>query len=398
MKFSEFIKSKNVIGGFIVFLAGELFSYIVFCDEVLSTNFAFSLSLKQILAIVILLAFLAYVCCCYLLFLKKSINEERQRNEYLQRINEDIKIGIEKSEGQKVFALAMALNIYEPSRIDLLKKAAFEYHYPYAGLYLGNLYSSGLMNGDIVIIEKDYQKAADSYISVKDTDETGNAYWQIGWLYEKERIGQNISELKREVLALKYYHESAKYGYAKAYNSLGKFYEKGKGGLNKDRFKAISFFSKAVEAGDSVCAILNEAYIHSEEESEYVKAVECFKTACANNNPLAFLKYAQFIENNMDRLAAQGMRFTVESVFELYKKAAMLVRTPIAARAYFAIGQLSVNNCDFDPNNHWKGLFSSKPQQFVIACNKKAKVIFDECIARNVQLSDTDEAVMNMLP
>lgn len=102
------------------------------------------------------------------------------------------------------------------------------------------------------IVPKNYDKAKNLYMEVKDNGCFGVSEWLLGWLYEKRLRTESKSIPEEQCLnqAKIFYEQSRDKGFPKAYNSLGKFYEYSWGGLGKNINKDRQNYSNASDKGD----------------------------------------------------------------------------------------------------------------------------------------------------
>ena len=200
------------------------------------------------------------------------------------------------SQSQKLFELALGLDLNEPARYEFLRRSVegCDAPYPWAGIYLGNLYDNGVVLNGAELLPQDYEKARKCYEAAAKCDGTGVAAWLIGSGYEDENYGKGLDKLQREEIALQWYEKSAKYHYGKAYSSIGKFSLYGKGGKEADTIKATQEFDKAKECGDTFSAAINLAYAYKK-EGRHDHADRLFAEAVDSKSPLAYYQYAEFL-------------------------------------------------------------------------------------------------------
>lgn len=302
-----------------------------------------------------------------------------------------------KDEGNKLFNIAMALDTFEPSKMKLMAEAAEKHHNLYAGIYLGNLYHSGLFNGDVEIVAKEYDKAYYYYKMVSDYDYTGIALWRIGWMYENGQIFTEMPSIERKKIAKEYFERAKEMNFVKAYNSLGKFYRDGEV-VEKNLNEAVYLFREATKRGDTF-SILNEAYIHASNPESFDLAVKCFEESIKNKIPLAYLKFGEFIESSVERFTDSKYNYDLFSAFDMYLTATRISNGTIAARAYYSIGKLlsSEPSTIIKRRKEINELFGSAPVDVVQASYEKSVEIFERCMKRKVILSVTDEGIYNKL-
>ena len=396
----RFLKSKRLIGTSILFLLGEFFSNLLsdyFLDKEILSIFDHKLSFGVILCVVIFIIFVVYLIfeCSFDLIKhakREYKNAQNLKDEYKNRIIE-LNSQRNKEKGEEYFRLALGLDTYEPVKFDLLEEAATKHHHIYSAMYIGNLYHNGLRRGEKVIFEKNNAVSFEMYKSVIDYDTYGVALWKVGWMLERGQAPEcTDNEEENQRNALKYYEESAKLGYAKAFNSIGKFYQFGLGGKNVDRVEAISNYKIADEKGD-IYATLNKAYIHCQNEDEFPLAEECFTKAIKTGSPLAHLKFAAFINDNWDYFK---FRYSRLYILELLCLAANSNNGSDAARAYYLIGKLFEN--DIDNYGQHIAFVSEKLSinsldNFHKECYRTALKMFENLYYDGVKLNNTSKRI-----
>ncbi|MBQ8502950.1 MAG: sel1 repeat family protein [Clostridia bacterium] len=414
-----FFKEKKFIVSLFTFLAGEVFLFIL-NDKSFFENTYVSIGEHPIKNAYVLAAVLLFVFIVWIIFsyykVKYYLYEEKDKT-YKEKENElkkalaEVKEEAEKykglidtlnnkemlDEGNRLFCIAMALDTFEPNKFKLLAEAAEKFHNLYAGLYIANIYHSGLSNGNIEIVKKDYDKAYYYYNLVVDYDYAGVVAWRIGWMHERKQIDLGLSKEERLKEAFKYYEIAKEKNYVKAYNSIGKFYQKG-WGVKKNLNEAIYYFRQATKMGDTF-SILNEAYIHAENPETFELAIDCFNDAIQQNVPLAYLKFGEFLEQNLDYFLKNKYNFDAKYVFDLYYTVTSINNGPICARAYYSLGNLISKYPDtiISKRKEIEELFGSAPIDFVNASYKRALEVFEYNIKKNIKLSDTDIKIYNIL-
>lgn len=211
-----------------------------------------------------------------------------------------------KSEANVYFLMSLTQNYFEPLRIEYLKEAAKSKHV-FAALILGNLYETGLTYNNMEIVPKDYDKAKNLYMEVKDNDCFGVSEWLLGWLYEKRLTTESKSIPEEQCLnqAKIFYEQSRDKGFPKAYNSLGKFYEYGWGGLGKNINKDRQNYSTASEMGDIHGSLncghsnLNE-YLKTRNDDRLNDAIEEYQKAAQKSSVEGWFKLAYSLSLKSD--------------------------------------------------------------------------------------------------
>ena len=362
-----------------------------------------------IIMLVLLLIFLIWFLSSYFEEAKKLIEKERENNKAVREKNEGLRNkyncmiselnNVEKmNESNKRYNVAMTLDTFEPAKFKLLDELAEKYHHVYAAMLLGNFYHSGLFNGSVEVIKKDYEKAYYYYSLVEEYDHTGIAAWRMGWMHEKNQIDRHLSQNEQDEIALKYYQISKDKNFVKAYNSIGKFHNEGRGGLTVNLNDAIYHYRTATIMGDTF-SVLNEAYIHAKNPESFSSAIECFNMAIDYGTPIAFLKFGEFIEENIDLLSGTKYALTLEKAFDLYCTATTFNKGPVSARAYHKLGKLVDKYPDIILNKEEviNNIFENRSNNLVKDAYKKALEIFEYNREKNVVLTATDMSVYNEL-
>lgn len=276
--------------------------------------------------------------------IKEELQILQEREIEIGRIKKALNTPLLEDEGNKIFNLAMGLDTYEPVKYSMLEEAATKHRHAFAGIYLGNLYYSGLKKGDKVIVKQNYELAFNMYMKAIEKDISGVAFWSLGWMYEHGQAPNSLTDdLKSQKKAYDCYIQSSKLGYAKAHNSLGRFYDKGYAGLSYDSTRVANHFLLADEGGD-IYGTLNLAYTYSKNK-EYENAATCFKKAIKKGSPLAYLKFADFLLENFVQLKEININeYSYRDILFLYCEAIKLNNSDVSAKAYYHIGQLLNDN------------------------------------------------------
>lgn len=299
-------------------------------------------------------------------------------------VNELHKDQDRNNKGTQLFNLAMALDTFEPSKFTLLEKASAAGNY-YAGIYLGNIYQSGLKKGDAIIINKDNQKAYSYYEAASKKDPYGIAFWRMGWAYERGHVGTEMKTEDREKMAFQFYERSRDMQYAKAYNSIGKFYNQGRGGLRKNQFDAIEQYGKAEELGDHF-ATLNKAMILAKMEN-YDEAEEFFKKAIITNSPGAYTAFASFIQSNREHFKT----YSDEMILDLYSQAALIKNSNVAAKAFYEIADFICGHPNvINKDSLSIKLFGTIEEEFILSCRLKAYEILLNNLKAGIRFTPRD--------
>lgn len=379
MSLCEYLKQKSFLISFIVFCLSEIFSYVILKDKTLDTNIFTVLGRDVNLGVLLLFVFfILFVLYTILNFAVSKVKKAKvQFDKYtksledLEEIKRILRLEKKSDKGEILFNIAMGVNTYELSKYHMLEEAATTHHHSEAAIYLANLYYSGLTNGKKIIINKNHRKAYDLYMEADKYDLTGVAAWHIGWMYEHgEAPNSKNNDVESQKIALKYYEKSASLDYPKAYNSIGKFYTKEFAGLKRDFMKEIEYFVKADKGGDPY-ALLNRAYLYSEQEKWFNQAILCYQKAIEKESPLAYLKFADFLAEHYAHFKED---YTPWEILSLYCEVAKQTNIDVSAKAYYNMGLLL---------NDEKSVFSKFTQQVCNELNLNvSKNIQEECFSK----------------
>lgn len=256
-------------------------------------------------------------------------------------------LDFEKDKGNHLFLMALSQSLYEPLKIDLLEKAVVEHNNVLSALVLANLYNSGMEYNGKQVLFKSSEKAAEIYTKISEYDPYGVCDWELGWFYENQLIDAAKSLPLSEclIIAREYYEKSAEKGYAKAYNSLGKFTHYGLGGMIRSFTKAMEYYIKAASLGD-IYAIMNcgltsmdRFYDDPTRKDSLDEAEQYFISAALYNNNEGLLQLGIIYEikinddvNNLNKAK------------EYYIKSVLAVENQYSATAFYKLEKLINNN------------------------------------------------------
>lgn len=297
---------------------------------------------------------------------------------------------VEHNEGDKLFLMALSQNLYEPLKIGLLEKAVIEHNNILSALALANLHYSGIEHNGKQILPQNREKAAEIYIRMSEYDPYGACYWELGWLYENQLIDvtKSLSRFECLKIAREYYEKSAEKGYAKAYNSLGKFTFYGYGGANKSFTTAMEYYIKAASLGD-IYAIMNCGHINMDRyydnpnrKESLEEAEKYFIKAALYNNSEGFLQLGIIHEIKM----ADDINH-LNKAKEYYIKAFISVENQYSATAYYKLGKLINKNIDLKIDNDIStALGDRRYQDLAIECFTRSYEIFQTLDLNNGRL------------
>ena len=235
----------------------------------------------------------------------KRINMEKESMETTISNYENSSLKNFNSEANVYFVMSLTQNYYEPLRIEYLKAAAKRKHV-FASLILGNLYETGLIYNNREILPKDYDEAQKLYMNIKDIDCFGVSEWLLGWFCEKRLTTEAKGQKEDDTLSqARYYYEcSSNKDFPKAYNSIGKFYEYGWGGLSKNINKNRQNYSTASDMGDIHGSLncghsnLNE-FLNTGNVDLLNSAIEEYKKASEKESVEGWFKLAYSLSLNL---------------------------------------------------------------------------------------------------
>ena len=280
----------------------------------------------------------------YSLLKKREKDKDKQINELKSKITNFNTFGTDpnKDKGTRLMLMALCQSNTEPLKHKLLDEATFKYRNLIAGLLLANTYKIGVKKNNNLIVSPDRKKAFDIYIFLEPFDMIGVSEWELGWIYENDllELTHHLSESERKKTACEYYQKSAMKGFAKAFNSLGKFYYNGWGGLEYNYHEAEKCYSKASEL-DDVYAIMNygllsmRRYYDHNPEKDLSEAESYFKKATQYDNAEGYLHLGIIneIRSNHDPKL-------LEDAVDNYLKSINTVDNQYSATAYFKLGKL----------------------------------------------------------
>lgn len=299
-------------------------------------------------------------------------------------MEDKMNLNIEYDEGDRLFLMALSQNLNEPLKIGLLEKAVIEHNNILSALVLANLHYSGIEHNGKQLLSQNREKAAEIYVRMKEFDPYGVCYWELGWLYENQLINaaKLLSRFECLSKAHEYYEKSAEKGYAKAYNSLGKFAFYGYGGATKSFTSAMEYYIKAASLGD-IYAIMNCGHINMKRyydnpnrKESLEEAEKYFIKAALYNNSEGFLQLGIIHEIKMT-----DDKKHLSKAKEYYIKAFIAVENQYGATAYYKLGKLINNNVDLIKDN-----------DIIIALgDRRYQDLSIECFTRSYEIFQTLE-------
>jgi len=298
------------------------------------------------------------------------------------------------SEGDKLFHMALTQSLSEPLKYSTLEKCVTEYKHPQAAAILGGFYEDGIEIDEKILCEKNIEKAADLYKKCcdSDSDSFGLNQWLLGWIYEKKLIkeAKEMVNNTHNKTAFSFYNKSAENGFAKGYNSLGKFYQFGLHDENeKDFSKALKNYEIGREKGD-VYAILNCGHLYKERYEFTLKnneneafhnldqAVERYNEARKQESNEAYMQLAMIYEMNLIKYGKEPF-----DVADYYIKSAS-VKNQYGATALYKLGEWLLKNDYLQKNEKITNKLNHDTiNDPVIICYINSYTIFSNLIAQN---------------
>lgn len=319
------------------------------------------------------------------------MSKERQVAELKSKITNISTFGKEPNDdkGTRLMLMALCQKNTEPLKYKLLNESIYEYNNLMAAILLANAYKTGVKNNDHIIISPDVEKAYNIYVYIESFDILGISDWELGWIFENDiiELSHKMSESERKETACEYYKKSASKGFAKAYNSLGKFYYKGWGGLDYNYHEAEKNYSKAADLND-VYAIMNygllsmRRYYDHNQEKDLLEAEKYFKKAIQYDNSEGYLQLGIINEIRIE----QDTKYRQDAVYN-YLKSINTVENQYSATAYFKLGKLINKYVDLTKDKDIISTFDTiNPENLSIECFKRSYDIFHRIEEENGRL------------
>lgn len=327
----------------------------------------------------------------YSLLKKQEKDKNIQINELMSKISILNTLGVDPNndKGTRLMLMALCQSNTEPLKYRLLDEATFKYRNLMAGLLLANSYKIGIKKNNNFIVSPDRKKAFEIYNYLESFDIIGVSEWELGWIYENDLLDltHHLSDLERKKTACEYYQKSAMKGFAKAFNSLGKFYYKGWGGLEYNYHEAERCYSKAADL-DDVYAIMNygllsmRRYKDHNLEKDLLEAESYFIKATQYDNAEGYLQLGIINEIRSEH----DSKF-IEDAVDNYLKTINTVENQYSATAYFKLGKL-INKLEKLKNDKRiiNILGDVSPEELSIECFNRAYGIFHRIEEENARL------------
>ncbi|MBO4514610.1 MAG: sel1 repeat family protein, partial [Lachnospiraceae bacterium] len=160
---------------------------------------------------------------------------------------------------------------------------------------------------------QDYEKAYDYYKEAADAG-YGKAAYYIGLLYHWGHRGVDADGNYDYELARQWYDKALECGCTDAYNNIGVIYKEGLGKYPADTDKALEYYQKGADMGNSLC-MRNIAYIY-DGRGEYEEAIPWFLKASDFGDNVSDYYLGYYYET------ARGVEKDEAKAFEYYLKAA----------------------------------------------------------------------------
>lgn len=289
------MKSIKWISSSVVFIAGSITT--IYLEKVIAIDKSVKISIGLLTGGALFLLSIMIWLILYIIQERIELKGTKERLRILVKEVGRLKNNslYTKEPGTMSLLMALSQDTYEPLKFELLKQAAYEHKNVLAAVILAGFYKSGLKTDNHVVLEQDPDIAFDLYKSVNDCDNYGITDWLIGFSLECNQTSESncMTDDERKKTALQYYSISAKKGFPKAENSIGKFYHYGWVTGQKNPTEAIGHYQNAAKAGD-VYALINCG--HSEMKQYYTNKVtslynaqEYFQQASNYDNSEAWL-------------------------------------------------------------------------------------------------------------
>lgn len=242
-----------------------------------------------------------------------------------------------RDQGTSYLELALCSGLRNNVRYSLLEKSA-KCGNVYASVLLAFAYIDGVDN----LVKVDYKKAYHILTDVVDMDSSGMVDWLLGWIHEQGYLNK-----KDYLAAEKHYMKSLGFGYAKAYNSMGKFRDRGYNG-NNDSLKAATYYVTAAEKGD-INAMLNAAFFHEEHLKQYDNAKKYYQQAIDNGSQLGKMRLAKLYMDEYGYFSSTA-EISSQDIADLFMDAinSQALSKEEKACCYYWLAKLVSNNPEID--------------------------------------------------
>lgn len=325
----------------------------------------------------------------------KLIKNEKELNKMIENLQaketnqNTLGLNPMNDKGTRLLLMALCQNYAEPLKIELLEEAYRDNKNVLASFLLADIYRNGIIRDGEYILMPNLKKAYDIYVQIENVDELGVSDWELGWIYENNLLDDinNLDENNRLETACDYYKKSAEKGFPKAYNSLGKFYEQGLGGIEYDFHEAEKNYAEAARLGD-VYAIMNygllsmKKYYQDKQDKDLLLAERYFNKAIRYNNSEGFLQLGIINEIRCDSNDTY-----LSETKQYYLKAIKTIENQYSATAYMKLGKLINRYAQLENDNEIISLFEI-PNTYHLSteCLRKSYEIFHKIEERGGRL------------
>lgn len=316
--------------------------------------------------------------------LTNNLKEAKNMNKKLQNLS------IGSTRGNRFFLMAISQDLCNPLFVGILRKAVFEESNIFAGYLLGNIYYSGLEHNGKVIIESDYNLAAEVYETINDNDEYGVSDWMLGWLYQFNLIDKAHanSEDKNMEIARRYYESSKEKGYPKALNSLANLMINKCAGFNAgNEIEAISLYHDAAELNDNY-ALLNCGHYYKNQKKNYDVALKYYLQSAEFNCPEGCVNVGEVFEmlsstdidkKKKEKNIIEACHYYINCIKLGESIPSKNPKKKFVAKAYYKLGNIIKNINDLDEET--KSFFNDlKSKDIIPYCLSNAYMMLSEII------------------
>ncbi len=337
----------------LIILFQAVLAYIItkLCD--ISTKI--SINIGYVIGLLIILITCVFFVLQEILNLKQNQKNLKQKMEqsFSNSSQSNIPLNEKSNEVNHLLLMSLCQSLYEPLKFSLLEKSTVECSNLLSALILADFYNSGVSLDCKNIMPRNREKSAEIYEKFSHIDEYGVCYWELGWFYENNLINsaRELDELERQKKAKSYYEKSAEKKFPKAYNSLGKFYHYGYGGVEKSFVESMKYYTKAADS-DDIYAIMNcgltcmEEYSKAPTKSDLLDEAEKYFLKAASYNNAEGL----FQLGNVYEIRTKQDKTFLNKAKEYYIKALLSVKNQYGAAAYYRLGKL-INKYNLHSDN-----------------------------------------------
>ncbi len=370
---------------------------------ILSNIFSIEFSLQVPIGLLILIFLLTITFFTYFLIIsnkKLQANKEENINLKLKLSQSDK----DNNAGTMQLMMAFTQSQFKSLKINQLEEAYKTHHNLYAGLYLADIYSSGIEYKGKTFIAKDHEKSAEIYEDLLRYDNYGVCNWMLGWYYQNKLIKKAKIDPTHMQKAEEYYQKSMEQGFPKAYNSIGNFIiKKWNGHKDNEVINAISKYKIASDLGD-VYATLNCGNYHlftnypKNGNIEEIKSAIIYYSMAANKkNEEGYLKLGMCYEEEYVKTKSSAEnKELLKKARDCYVKSILstVIDNQFGASAYYKLGILIIKYPELDLTNDTDTKKVITPFRFenaYIECFVRSYEMFQEVMAMEDSVKATGE-------